>query len=87
MLVCYDNEEICQCKELDQLNAAHPQLVPAPTKAINKIYVVEPNGFANGISAQKYVSICRVSRTTAYRELTALCEMGVLVQKGAGGAV
>jgi Fe2+ or Zn2+ uptake regulation protein len=26
------------------------------------------------------VNLCRVSRATAYRELTALCEMGVLVQ-------
>lgn len=30
------------------------------------------------------MSLCRVSRATAYRELTALCEMGVLVQTGVG---
>jgi predicted DNA-binding transcriptional regulator YafY len=30
------------------------------------------------------VNLCRVSRATAYRELTALCEMGVLVQTGTG---
>jgi len=43
-----------------------------------------PEGFANGISSEKYVNLCRVSRATAYRELTALCEMGVLVQTGVG---
>ncbi len=43
-----------------------------------------PDGFANGISIEKYVNLCRVSRATAYRELTALCEMGVLLQTGVG---
>jgi predicted DNA-binding transcriptional regulator YafY len=45
---------------------------------------VGPDGFVNGISTEKYVNLCRVSRATAYRELTALCEMGVLVQTEAG---
>jgi predicted DNA-binding transcriptional regulator YafY len=43
---------------------------------------VGPNGFANCISIEKYLNLCRVSRATAYRELMALCEMGVLVQTG-----
>ena len=54
------------------------------TKAINKLYDVGPEGFTNGISTEKYVNLCRVSRAKAYRELTALCEMGVLVQTGTG---
>ena len=36
------------------------------------------------MSTEKYVNLCGVSRATAYRELTALCEMGVLVQTGVG---
>jgi Fic family protein len=48
------------------------------------VHDVGPDGFANGISTEKYVNLCRVSRATAYRELTALCEMGVLVQTGKG---
>ena len=67
-----------------ELREQHPQLTPTQTKAINKLYDVGPEGFANGISTEKYVNLCRVSRATAYRELTALCEMGVLVQTGAG---
>jgi Fic family protein len=61
-----------------------PQRTPTQTKAINKLYDVGLDGFVNGISTEKYVNLCRVSRATAYRELTALSEMGVLVQTGAG---
>lgn len=67
-----------------ELREQHPQLTPTQTKAINKLYDVGPDGFVNGISTEKYVNLCRVSRATAYRELRALCEMGVLVQTGAG---
>jgi Fic family protein len=67
-----------------ELREQHPQLTPTQTKAINKLHEVGPDGFVNGISTEKYVNLCRVSRATAYRELTALCEMGVLVQTGTG---
>ncbi len=67
-----------------ELREQHPQLTPTQTKAINKLFDVGPEGFANGISTEKYVNLCRVSRATAYRELTALCEMGVLMQTGVG---
>ncbi len=59
-----------------------PQLTPTQIKAINKLYDVGPDGFGNGISTKKYTYLCRVPRATAYRELTALCEMGVLVLTG-----
>ena len=67
-----------------ELREQYPLLTPTQSKVINKLYDVGPEGFANGISTEKYVSFCRVSRTTANRELTALCNMGVLVQTGAG---
>ena len=66
------------------LREQHPQLTPTQTKAINKLYDADPEGFAGGMSTEKYVNLCGVSRATAYRELTALCEMGVLVQTGVG---
>jgi Fic family protein len=65
-----------------ELREHHPALTPTQVKAINKLYDVGPDGFTNGISTEKYVNLCRVSRATAYRELTALCQMGVLVQTG-----
>jgi Fic family protein len=67
-----------------ELREQHPQLTPTQTKAINKLYNAEPEGFAGGMSTEKYVNLCGVSRATAYRELTALCEMEVLVQTGVG---
>ncbi len=67
-----------------ELREQHPQLTPTQTKAINKLYDTGPEGFAGGMSTEKYVNLCGVSRATAYRELTALCEMGVLVQTGVG---
>lgn len=67
-----------------ELREQYPQLTPTQTKAINKLYDVGPEGFVGGISTEKYVNLCGVSRATAYRELTALCEMGVLVQTGVG---
>lgn len=66
------------------LRAQHPQLTPTQIKAINKMYDIGPDGFINGISTEKYVNLCGVSRATAYRELTALCEWGVLMQTGVG---
>lgn len=66
------------------LREQHPQLTPTQIKAINKLYDAGLDGFAGGMSTEKYVNLCGVSRATAYRELTALREMGVLVQTGTG---
>ena len=62
----------------------YPQRITTQSKAINKLYDVGPEGFPTGISTEKYVNLCRVSRASAYRELTALCGLGVLVQTGTG---
>lgn len=76
--------QISKTRYWSELREQHPQLTPTQSKAINKLYDVGPEGFANGISTEKYANLCGVSCDTAYRELTALCEMGVLVQTGAG---
>ena len=69
---------------LAKLREQHPQLTPTQTKAVNKLYDAGSDGFSGDMSTEKYVNLCGVSRATAYRELTALCEMGVLVQTGVG---
>ena len=51
---------------------------------LNKLYNVGPDGFANGLSTEKYTSIAQVSRATAYRELTDLVAQGLLVKTGVG---
>ena len=63
-----------------------PNLNASQSKAINKLYDVGPEGFKAGMSTQKYVHLCGVSRTTAYRELTAMHDMGLLEQVGEGRA-
>ena len=66
------------------LRELHLSLTPSQSKAINKLYDAGPDGFSGGLSTEKYVNLCGVSRATAYRELTALCEAGLLAQTGTG---
>lgn len=66
------------------LHELHLSLTPSQSKAINKLYDAGPDGFSGGLSTEKYVNLCGVSRATAYRELTALCEAGLLAQTGSG---
>jgi Fic family protein len=66
------------------LREQYPLLTPTQSKAINKLYDAGPEGFSGGLSTEKYVNLCGVSRATAYRELTSLCEAGLLIQTGTG---
>ena len=43
-----------------------------------------PDGFAGGMSTEKYVNLTGVSRATAYRELTDLTGRGLLKRTGRG---
>ena len=47
-------------------------------KVINRMLDAEPNGFACGLTTRKYVSIAKVSRATAYREISHLVNKGIL---------
>jgi Fic family protein len=47
-------------------------------KVINRMLDAEPNGFAGGLTTRKYVSIAKVSRATAYREISHLVKIGIL---------
>ena len=66
------------------LQAAHPQLTASQRKVLNKLFDAGPDGFAGGMSTEKYTAIAQVSRATAYRELTDLVALGVLVKSGQG---
>jgi Fic family protein len=61
-----------------------PELTATQAKAVDKLYDAGPGGFDGGMSTAKYSHLCRVSRATAYRELSKLCELGVLSQSGVG---
>jgi len=67
-----------------QVNANHPGLSASQRKALARLLEAEPEGFAGGMSTEKYVSLTGVSRATAYRELTQLAELGLLARTGQG---
>jgi Fic family protein len=66
------------------LNEEHPHLTPSQKKVLNKLYDAGPSGYSGGMSTEKYVAIAQVSRATAYRELTALVDAGLLLRSGQG---
>lgn len=67
-----------------EVQVRFPQLSATERKALNKMYDVGPEGFASGISTEKYVNLTGVSRATAYRELTQLTEWALLTKTGNG---
>ena len=66
------------------LNTAHPDLSAAQRKSLGKLFDAGPDGFAGGMSTEKYVHLTGVSRATAYRQLTDLTERGLLARTGQG---
>ena len=56
----------------------------AQAKALNSLLDAGPRGFEGGLTTRKYVSIAGVSRATAYRDLAALVEAGMLASCGQG---
>ena len=66
------------------INAAHTDLSAAQRKTLGKLFDAGPDGFAGGMSTEKYVHLTGVSRATAYRELTDLTVRGLLARTGQG---
>ena len=67
-----------------QVNAQHPALSASQRKALARLLEAGPEGFAGGMSTEKYVNLTGASRATAYRELTQLTELGLLERTGQG---
>ncbi|MBB4079555.1 Fic family protein [Lewinella aquimaris] len=57
------------------------------SKAIKKMFAAGPSGFTGGMTNRKYVSINRVSPSTAARALHRLAKIGALQMQGAGRSV
>jgi Fic family protein len=66
------------------VNADHPGLSASQRKALARLRDALPDGFTGGMSTEKYVNLTGVSRATAYRELTDLADMALLVRAGQG---
>jgi Fic family protein len=67
-----------------QLNTDHPDLSASQRKALVRLFDAQPDGFKGGMSTEKYVNLTSASRATAYRELTQLAELGLLLRTGQG---
>lgn len=66
------------------VNGQHPDLSASQRKALARLLEAQPEGFAGGMSTEKYVNLTGASRATAYRELTQLAEHGLLARTGQG---
>jgi Fic family protein len=67
-----------------QVHANHPALSASQRKALARLLEAGPDGFAGGMSTEKYVNLTGTSRATAYRELTQLMGFGLLAKTGQG---
>ena len=56
-------------------------------KVLGKMFDAGPEGFTGGMRAKKYMSITKLSKSTATRDLQYLLQQGLLIQKGAGRSV
>jgi Fic family protein len=56
-------------------------------KAIKKMFDAGTEGFEGGMTAKKYISITKTSKSTATRDLQHLTEIGALMEKGNGRGV
>ena len=53
-------------------------------KAINKMFDAGTEGFTGGVTARKHLSINKISKATATRDLQHLSEIGALIEQGRG---
>lgn len=58
------------------------RLNPRQAKVVERMFRAGPTGFVGGLSAENYISITRISRATATRDLQGLVEMGALTRSG-----
>lgn len=63
------------------------QLSEREQKVLNKMLEAGTAGFEGGMTAKKYVSITKVSKATATRDLQHLAELGVFAAQGEGRSV
>ena len=60
-------------------------LNPRQRKVLNRLLDAGKGGFQGGLTTRKYVSMAKISRATAFREILELLEQGLLTQNPARG--
>jgi Fic family protein len=66
------------------LGHQHTDLNERQRKVLNRLLDAGPDGFEGGMNTRKYMSLTRISRATAYRELSDLVDKGCLLTHGSG---
>lgn len=64
---------------------AEYQLTERQRKVINRLLDAGEGGFAGGLTTRKYVSLAKVSRATAFREIDHLMKLGIIKQNPGRG--
>jgi len=64
---------------------AGDQLTERQRKVINRLLDAGKGGFAGGLTTRKYVSLAKVSRATAFREIDHLTKLGIIKQNPGKG--
>ena len=59
---------------------AQVQLNERQKKVVNRILEAGPGNFTGGLTTRKYVSITKVSRATAFREIADMIDKKILCQ-------
>jgi len=54
-------------------------------KVVNRLLDAGPGGFEGGLTTRKYASMTKVSKPTAFREISRLLELGIIHQNEGGG--
>lgn len=63
----------------------HLEMNERQRKVLNRLLDVGKGRFQGGLTTRKYVSMTKVSRATAFREISDLLEKGILLQNSAKG--
>jgi Fic family protein len=64
---------------------AEASLTERQRKVINRLLDAGKGGFAGGLTTRKYVSLAKVSRATAFREIDHLMKLGIIKQNPGRG--
>jgi Fic family protein len=64
---------------------AQVDVTPRQRKVLNRLLDAGKGGFQGGLTTRKYVAMAKVSRATAFREISDLVEKGLLAQNPARG--
>lgn len=74
-------------KKIKVFDSVKDNLNERQLKVLHKMYSFGPAGFEGGMTTKKYISLTKISKATATRDLQELEKLGVLTSSGGGRSV